>query len=145
MRDVLIALQAALEAAIPEAGRVAVVESEDPPRADTRLPLISLKDGGATYRGQPSHADLETGRIHVRISQAVPSSEPGTAVEGEANPPGVLELAERIRALLGQTDLGGTVADLHVDHIGASETGPAEGGGRMQWVRVTARYQRIVP
>lgn len=145
MRDVLIALQAALEAAIPEAGRVAVVESEDPPRADVRLPFIGLKDGGATYRSQPSHADLETGRIHVHIYRAVPPSEPGTAGGGEGDPPGVLELAERIRALLGQTDLGGTVADLHVDHIGASETGPAEGGGRMQWVRVTARYRRIVP
>lgn len=143
MRDVLIALQAALEAAIPEAGRVAVVESEDPPRAGGRLPFIGLKDGGATYRSQPSHADLETGRIHVRIYRAVPPSEPDTAAGGD--PPGVLELAERIRALLGQTDLGGTVADLHVDHIGASETGPVEGGGRMQWVRVTARYRRIVP
>lgn len=143
MRDVLIALQAALEAAIPEAGRVAVVESEDPPRADGRLPFIGLKDGGATYRSQPSHADLEIGRIHVRIYRAVPPSEPGAAAGGD--PPDVLELAERIRALLGQTDLGGTVADLHVDHIGASETGPAEGGGRMQWVRVTARYRRIVP
>lgn len=144
MRDVLIALQAVLETALPEAGDIAVVESETLPQAGRRLPFVSLKDGGATYRSQPSHADLETGRVHIRIYQAIRPSEPGAAVVAEGDPPGVLELAARVRNLLGQTDLAGTVADLHVDHMGASETGPTEDGGRLQWVRVTVRYRRIV-
>ncbi len=144
MRDVLLAMVQELSQRIDKVREVGIVASEDLPPASWQLPYVGLKDGGKRYNSQPGQMDREIGRVEVWIYQTLILNDSGAAVVGGGSTPGLLEIAQDIRAVLNDNDLGLALPYTHVDEIRASIAGIQDNARWVQRLSLAVNYERVV-
>lgn len=138
MKDLLLAIKAQIETAIPYFSWVGVIEDETMPPEGPKPPFCAIRDGGLTAQAIPSNKEDE--RLTVLVVPYVALfATPGAAIMGESSlgdeGKGLIEIGDDLYTALNGKTFGLCIKG-HRDRIDRSRTldlSPQGGGPYLQF------------